>query len=396
MRRFRFTQKALEGLSTSSPREWVYDEQVPRLALMVTQMGAKSFYAVKTLEGKRRFVRIGSLQDTPIPLARKQAAEIVLKMLSGEFLEELAAVEPPPALTLGQAYEEYRRYLERHRKANTIYQYERQWEKFIKPWAGERPMQDIRRREVVALHQEVGDTNGHHQANRVVALVRAVINRSIREHELEIPNPANAITFYREGRRSRRLMPEELPAFFKALGEEPNEDIRDFVHVSLFTGARKANVMGMRWSDISMERGLWVVPVGDSKTSKELDIVLSEHVLSILRERRSRVPGDFVFPGRNGRTNEHMQEPRFGWLRICERAGLKNLHIHDLRRSLASFQIDTGTPLEVIQKTLGHESKTTTEIYARLALDTVRASVELAALEILKGCNQKSSQSTCQ
>ena len=66
------------------------------------------------------------------------------------------------------------------------------------------------------------------------------------------------------------------------------------------------------------------------------------------------------------------------------RAGLNNLRMHDLRRSLASFQIDTGTPLEVIQKTLGHESKMTTEIYARLAMEPVQASVEQATEEMLR------------
>ncbi len=61
--------------------------------------------------------------------------------------------------------------------------------------------------------------------------------------------------------------------------------------------------------------------------------------------------------------------------------------MHDLRRKIASFQIDTGSPLEVIQKTLGHESKVTTEIYARLALEPVRESVERAAEEMLKHAN---------
>jgi hypothetical protein len=65
------------------------------------------------------------------------------------------------------------------------------------------------------------------------------------------------------------------------------------------------------------------------------------------------------------------------------------------RRRLASFQIVAGAPLEVIQKTLGHESKTTTEIYARMALETVRASVERATEEMLKAVT-KSPASGCE
>jgi integrase len=113
-----------------------------------------------------------------------------------------------------------------------------------------------------------------------------------------------------------------------------------------------------------------------------LHVVLPGYVVEILRALQATTEGRHVFPAR--RYAEHMVTPEQGWASICERAGQKNLHLHDLRRSLASFQIDAGKPLEVIQKTLGHESKTTTEIYSRLALEPVRASVERATEEMLR------------
>ncbi|MBZ0097640.1 MAG: tyrosine-type recombinase/integrase, partial [Taibaiella sp.] len=76
-----------------------------------------------------------------------------------------------------------------------------------------------------------------------------------------------------------------------------------------------------------------------------------------------------------------------GWRRILGRAGLTGLRMHDLRRSLASYQIDTGTPLEVISKTLGHGNRATTEIYARMALDPVRQSLEKAVAAIQEHAN---------
>lgn len=384
MARFRFTQRALEELKTDLSREWVYDEQVPLLALMVTSAGAKSYYAVKTWQGKRRFVRIGAFSEIPLPLARKRASEVILQITSGDYVPKRVQEAVPLVFTLGMAYAEYQTFLQHHRKASTITQYDWIWKQHLEKWGADRALEEIRRREVVALHQAVGKDHGHYLANRVVALLRAVINRAIRDHEMDLPNPANAITFYREEKRARRLMAEELPAFFKAVEEEPNRDIRDFVLVCLFTGARKSNVLAMRWSDISLERGHWVVPAAQSKTSKALDVVLGSYVIELLQERRGSSDSDYVFPGRTGRSNDHMVDPKFGWDRICKRAGLANLHLHDLRRSLASFQIDTGSPLEVIQKTLGHESKVTTEIYARLALEPVRESVERAAEEILR------------
>ncbi len=391
--RIRFTQKALDELTTTRKREWVYDEAVPRLAVMVTSNGAKSFYVEKTVAGKKQQVHIGKYPQVPIPVARQLATEILLQVVKGESIgSERRLQERTAQVTLQAAYDEYQQYLERHRKASTIHEYQNQWKRFLVAWAN-RPLKSLRRREVVALHQAIGDNHGKHQANRVVALLRAIINRAIREHELEIHNPAQAITFYREEGRTRRLSVEELPAFFQAVDEEPKKDIRDFVLLALFTGARKSNLLTMRWADISMDQGLWVIPAAESKTSKQLDVVLPTAALEVLHGRLANRRSEFVFPGREGGQvsddpdmprSGHMSNPSVGWERILERAGLVGLRMHDLRRSLASFQIDTGTPLEVIQKTLGHESKLTTEIYARLAMEPVRASVERATEEMLR------------
>lgn len=82
-------------------------------------------------------------------------------------------------------------------------------------------------------------------------------------------------------------MPDELPAFFRAVEEEPNRDIRDFVLVALFTGARKSNVLAMRWEDVSLDRGEWTIPESDSKTNQELLVVLPGYVVEILRARQA-------------------------------------------------------------------------------------------------------------
>jgi integrase len=78
----------------------------------------------------------------------------------------------------------------------------------------------------------------------------------------------------------------------------------------------------------------------------------------------------WVFPGDGPRG--HLVEPRKGWERILARAGIENLRIHDLRRSLGSLMADTGASLHIIGKTLSHKRESTTAVYARLMLDPVR------------------------
>jgi len=352
---------------------------------MVTAKGNKSYYVIKKFRGEKHVLLIGAVNEIPLPQARQLAVERITSLLAGDDPREIARSRDTRH-TLGQVFDRYFDFLSEHRKLGAVPTYRRLYTRYLYQWHN-RKLDNIRRKEVSALHIELGRKCGRHLANRVIQMLRAAINRTIREFELEITNPAHGITLYKEGKRSRRLEPEELPRFFQAVLEEPNPDIRDFILLLLYTGARKSNLLAMRWDAVSFDRELWIIPAEESKTGEELPVVLTKQALEILDRREPVVKGEYVFPGRRGAA--HMMDPKVGWQRILSRAGIEDLRMHDLRRSLASFQIDTGTSIEVIQKTLGHGNKATKEIYARLALDPVRVSLEKATEEIMKqaGCN---------
>jgi len=105
---------------------------------------------------------------------------------------------------------------------------------------------------------------------------------------------------------------------------------------------------------------------------------LTPEAVSILSERLKvrREGNPWVFPssGKSG----HVTDLKKRWHALLERAGIEDLHIHDLRRTLGSWQAAQGSSLLVIGKSLGHKSTAATQIYARLNLDPVRASVEAA------------------
>jgi len=73
-----------------------------------------------------------------------------------------------------------------------------------------------------------------------------------------------------------------------------------------------------------------------------------------------------------------LADPKKAWGRILKDAGIDNLRIHDLRRTLGSYQAATGANGYIIGKSLGHRSQQSTAIYARLNLDPVRDSVNKA------------------
>lgn len=190
---------------------------------------------------------------------------------------------------------------------------------------------------------------------------------------------------YKEKSRDRFLQAHELQAFFKAVADETNEKIRDYVLISLLTGARQANVLAMRWEEIDFHRKEWRIP--ETKNGDSHTIPLTNNVIRLLQDRVDIDKSPFVLSG-EGRTG-HLAEPKSGWARIKKRAGIDNLKMHDLRRSLGSWQASTGASLPIIGKTLAHKNVATTLIYARLNNEPVRESMEKATSAMLNAGKEK-------
>lgn len=248
--------------------------------------------------------------------------------------------------------------------------------------------------DVRTLHAKIGQENGKYGANRMLSLLGTMFQKAMDADDVnfEGPNPARGITRFDEKSRERFLQADELPAFFDALNEEPNPTIRDFFLVAILTGARRSNVLAMRWEEINLDRATWTIP--ETKSGDSQIIHLSGEAVRILRERRETEEAKarqketpispWVFPS-SRRTSQkgHLGDPAKAWDRIRERSGLHDVRIHDLRRTLGSWQAATGASLPVIGKSLGHKNQSTTAIYARLDLDPVKVSVDTATAAMM-------------
>ena len=150
----------------------------------------------------------------------------------------------------------------------------------------------------------------------------------------------------------------------------------------LLTGARRSNVASMHWKDISLELATWRIP--ETKNGESYMVNLPDLAMQILQHRAiSKEKSGWVFASVTS-SSGHLEEPKSAWKRILQRADIDNVRIHDLRRTLGSYQAINGASGFIIGKSLGHKSSFATAIYARLNADPVRQSVERATAMIFE------------
>jgi integrase len=147
------------------------------------------------------------------------------------------------------------------------------------------------------------------------------------------------------------------------------------VRLLLLTGCRKSEILTLKWEWIDFERGCLRLP--DSKTGAKV-VPLAAAAIELL----SRLPrsSDFVLPTAKG--DGHYSGLQKDWERVRNRAKLPGLRIHDLRHSFASFAVADGHTLFMVGKVLGHKQARTTEGYAHLAADPLRAVADRTAARI--------------
>lgn len=376
---FRFTKKLLFDLQPNAKNTTYHDVLSRGLKLIVRPSGVKTFVLYRKINGRPERLTLGRFPDLSVEQARAKAdacnSDIAMGMNPADARRSIR-----DELTFTLLFDEY---LERYAKVH-----KRSWQKDEKHFQlycqsiARKKLSMIRKIDLQKLHSRIGHENGHYTANRTLAMLLTVFNRAIEWGWCQ-SNPAKGIKKFKEHSRDRFLQADELPRLFKSLAQEPNDAIRDYVLMSLFTGARKSNVLAMRWSDINFDQATWCIPM--TKNGEKHTVPLVEPALEILKIRQARIKSQWVFPG-NG-VKGHLVDPKKTWQRILDRAEIKDLRLHDLRRSLGSWQAVTGASLPIIGKTLAHKHVNTTTIYARLNLDPVRESMHKATQAMLEAVN---------
>ncbi|OQW42963.1 MAG: recombinase XerD [Proteobacteria bacterium SG_bin4] len=383
--KFNFTKAEIDSLPIPEhgKRDTYHDTKTGGLQLRVSHTGVKTFSVFRRIKcGDPERVTLGRYPDMTIDQARRKALEINLAISEGRNPAERKR-ESRAEMTFADLFADY---IERHSKLHkkTWTEDEEKFRNHIGSAIGNKKLSSIDKNDISMIHAAITKKGNPATANRVLALISSVFGWAM-SIGIWNGNPASGIKRNREKSRDRFIQGDEFPRFFKSLGEEQNDTIRDYVLMSLLTGARRSNVLSMRWKDINFDRAEWRIQ--ETKNGTPQTVTLSDESIHVLRNRKPGGDAVFVFPG-TGKSG-HLEEPKKGWKRILERAGIENLRIHDLRRTLGSWQAKTGASLAIIGKSLNHKNHTTTAIYARLDLDPVRDSVNTATSAMLTATGLK-------
>jgi integrase len=390
--RLNFTKKALEGLEPSPTKRLVYhDEHTDGLCLRVEPSGNKSFVWFRKINGRPTFQHIGKFPDLSVENARKAAGNYNSKFADwkAEAYDGANPFERRRDMTLGDVFEDYvTRHLAHHAKNPTraVNDARDDFERYLPRWKNHR-LGTIQRQDVNNLHRQLGENSGHVTANRVVQFLRRLFNYALAQMDWHGESPIKRqFNFYPEQSRDRFLQPDEVKRLFISLRESPNRDLRDFVFMALFTGARKGDILAMRWENVSLETSSWTIP--NPKARTPYVVPLLPWAVEILKERHERNgTSGWVFPGK-GKT-EHITGFKHGWKALLASTKIDGLRMHDLRRTLGSWMATGGASLPTIGKALGHRSLAATSIYARLQLGAVKDAVASAAQAMLNAADVK-------
>jgi integrase len=390
----KLTEDSVKKLRATTKRQHIYDDASRGFGVRVEAAalgGRMNYFWRAKVDGQVFYKSLGECGITPLKQARENARRYAGQALDwkvGGYLPEqnpfrkkkpakaTAAAKVPTFAELRDAYclQHVREHANRpdlaERRVLDLC-------KYLKDW-NSRAIDSIGVADVLA----VKNAQGQHRvtANRVVEFLRALYNWSAKSVDGKInfwpvaANPAKDVSRYKEVPRERFIRPSELGKFNEALKDEPDRDLRDFIVISLGTGARRNNVLSMRWEDLTWESQSWHIPL--AKNGEGYDVALLDVVMKVLERRRAEIAEStpFVFPADS--STGHRVDVKKRWQVFRVRAGVPDLKIHDLRRTTGSMIAMAGQGLPAVAEALGHRSLASTKIYARFDEQKVREARE--------------------
>jgi integrase len=414
------TKRSVEAIVVSESGEArLWDTKLKGFLVRVYATGRR-VYAVRYRAGRSLCTFTIGVHGSPwtADTARKRAQEALDSVRQGQnpAVEKKAA---RAALTIAELID---RYLEEgpatkaNKRASTWAIDGSNLNSHIRPLLGQkiantlskadaaRAIQDITNGKTATAPQPSGKPRGRiaikggeGTARRTRTTAAAMFAWGVEHGHISGANPFASVKLNAPRIRERFLSREEAGKMLDALADLEtqanfNRAYGDAIRLLVLTGARKTEILGLRWSEVDFARTTLVLPPERTKAggkTGERRVVLSPSAIAILSKRRQEVDTarrqakaekkefaepEFVLPAARGAG--HAVGLRRAFTKVCEVAGLPAVRVHDLRHSFASFAIADGASLFLVAKLLGHANVRTAERYAHLSGDPLQDMVK--------------------
>lgn len=196
--------------------------------------------------------------------------------------------------------------------------------------------------------------------NRTLEVVRAVLRRAAFDWDW-ISKVPRVRMLPEPKRRIRWLTREEADRLIRALPEH----LAAMARFSLETGLRRSNVTGLLWSQVDLTRRTAWIHADQAKARKAIAVPLSATAMVLIRDQVGKHSTHvFSFRGKPVR-----QVNTKAWRQTLKRVSIEDFRWHDLRHTWASWHVQAGTPLYVLQELGSWECVEMVRKYAHLASD---------------------------
>ena len=392
--KIRLTNNFVKNISPGQKRQIFYDILLPSLALFITPSfinkqnqlsgGHKSFYFIyKNLSGIKKQFYIGSYPE----LSPNKAREIISKQLqiqvaNGKDPDLKVEIINKSNLTINACLDLcFEEYVSTHLKINTYKNYYSLRKNYVESALGGLSIGSITHEHIQELHLSLRDKPT--TANRVLALCSKLLNWCEKRGFLPRGSfMAKGLARYQEKAIKRFLSQAQMTLLWDTISDLENKGELNQLPATAFkllmlTGARKNEILSLKWLDIEFENKKAILT--DSKTGFKT-IYFPQQAVDLIQALPKT--SAFVFPSQSA--SGRLSNLLWQWKTVVKAAGLEGRwRIHDLRHGFASSAVNSGGSLPYIGFLLGHKRASTTERYAHVAENPAQALLDLVAQKII-------------